>query len=310
MTFKPAFISVVALVVMSLSTIPAGAQDRRSNGHERGGGRASAGAPAPRQGGVERAAPRQMAPQVRESGPRQSAPRAYENRSYRAPAPRAFENRSYQSPGPRAYGNRSYQAPAPRAYENRSYQSQQRAVPRFGDRPGFRSDYGRGYVSPRGGYREFSSRPSFYSRLYVRPRNFVPYRSFYFSRPYYTFRPYLSLGFGLSLGYSVPYPWAYLGDYTPRVYGYYGSDDSYDVTPSVSVYGGVSLDIQPADADLFVDGQYAGPVGNFGPDNEPLTLTPGVHRIAVQRDGFRAMEWDVTIEPGQVIPYRGAMERQ
>jgi hypothetical protein len=101
----------------------------------------------------------------------------------------------------------------------------------------------------------------------------------------------------------VPYPYAYLGTYRPRVYGYY------DRGASISVYGGVSFDMQPSDADLFVDGEYAGPVGNFTPDSEPLTLTPGTHRISIQRDGFRSMEWDVTVEPGQVIPYRGDMEQ-
>ncbi len=77
----------------------------------------------------------------------------------------------------------------------------------------------------------------------------------------------------------------------------------------MSIYGGVSFDIQPSDADLFVDGEYVGPVGDFTPYGEPLTLTPGVHRIDVQREGFQPMSWDVTVEPGQVIPYRGAMER-
>jgi hypothetical protein len=136
----------------------------------------------------------------------------------------------------------------------------------------------------------------------------VPYRPFYFSRPYYSFLPRLSIGFGLWLGNQVPYPYAYLGDYRPRVYGSY-PEGSYDVTAGVSVYGGVSFDIQPTDADLFVDGEYVGPIGNFTPNSEPLTLTPGNHRIAVQSEGFRPMEWDVTVEPGQVIPYRGAMER-
>jgi hypothetical protein len=79
--------------------------------------------------------------------------------------------------------------------------------------------------------------------------------------------------------------------------------------PAVSVYGGVSFDIQPSDAELFIDGEYVGTVGTFAPTGEPLTLTPGEHRIAIQRAGYRPMEWDVTIEPGQVIPYRGAMQK-
>jgi hypothetical protein len=108
------------------------------------------------------------------------------------------------------------------------------------------------------------------------------------------------------LGVSVPYPWAYFGAYRPRVYGdnhrgYYG------VAPGVRQYGGLSFDIQPADADLFIDGEYVGSVGTFTPYGEPLTLWPGVHRIAIVRTGFRTMEWEIAVQPGQVIPYRGML---
>ena len=120
----------------------------------------------------------------------------------------------------------------------------------------------------------------------------------------------------------MPYPYSYFySGYAPHVYGSYystnsyysGSDyygiETYMAKPAVSVYGGVSFDIQPSDADLFIDGEYVGTVGTFKPAGEPLTLTPGEHRIAIQRNGYRPMEWDVTIEPGQVIPYRGVMEK-
>jgi hypothetical protein len=159
----------------------------------------------------------------------------------------------------------------------------------------------------------------YFSRSYARPYGWAPYSPFRFGRPYYAFSPWLSLGFGLWAGYPVSYPWGYLGDYRPTVFGDY-RDDAYQVVPRVvpgsstyadtSTYGGASFDIQPAGADLFVDGEYVGPVDNFGPNTEPLTLAPGQHRIAIQRDGFRPMEWDVTVEPGQVIPYRGVLERQ
>jgi hypothetical protein len=193
-------------------------------------------------------------------------------------------------------------------------------VPRSYGQPAYRTQVPRGsYAAPRssygpsqGGYRAEYSRSNlarpYFSRPYVRPYNFVPYRPFYFSRPYYSFRPQLSIGFGLWLGFPVPYPFAYLGSYRPRIFGYY-APGAYNVAPGVPVYGGVSFDIQPSDADLIVDGQYVGTVGTFGPYAEPLTLTPGWHRIVVQRDGFRPMEWDVTIQPGQVMPYRGAMEQ-
>lgn len=252
MNIERTLTSALVVAVLSLAAVPAGAQERRDNRHERNGGRATARAQGPRQDDGQRAAARG----------RDNAPRG-----------------SYQ----------------------------QRAVPRSSDRPAYRGNDRRQYAPPSRS-RSYSSRPYYYSRPYVRPFRYVPYRPFYFARPYYSFRPRLNIGFGLWIGDPVPYPYAYLGTYSPRVYGYY-PEGSYRVTPGVPVYGGVSFDIQPSDADLFVDGEYVGPIGNFTTTSEPLTLTPGVHRIAVQRDGFRSMEWDATIEPGQVIPYRGAMDR-
>jgi hypothetical protein len=167
----------------------------------------------------------------------------------------------------------------------------------------------------------YYARP-YHSRVYVRPPHYAAYRPYYFGHSYYSFRPYWNIGFGLWVGYTVPYPYTYFyAGYAPRVYGtyysttdYYSGSDYYGIEPyiakpAVSVYGGVSFDIQPSDADLFIDGEFVGTVGTFSPTGEPLTLTPGEHRIAIQRNGYRPMEWDVTIEPGQVIPYRGVMER-
>lgn len=200
--------------------------------------------------------------------------------------------------------------------DDRRWRDERRGEARGHDRQwyggqSYRDDDRRDYDRPRDGWRSYSYARPYYSRPYVRPYGYVPYRPYYFSRPYYSFRPRFSIGFGLWLGSTVPYPYAYLGGYRPRVYGrydgYYGR--GYQVSPGVPIYGGVSFDLQPSDADLFLDGEYVGSVGSFTPYGEPLTLTPGEHRIAIQRDGFRSMEWDVTIEPGQVIPYRGVMER-
>ncbi len=164
----------------------------------------------------------------------------------------------------------------------------------------------------RGGGRGFIAGPGrirpYFSHDYIRPWGWRPYYPFHFVRPYYAFSPWLDIGFGIWCGYPVPYPWVYLGDYQPTVFGY--DADDYQAVPGTTSYGGVSFDIQPSDANLFVDGQYVGVVGSFGASNEPLTLEPGTHRIAVQLEGYRPLEWDVTIQAGEVIPYRGVLERQ
>jgi hypothetical protein len=336
--------SAVVVAALSLSPLAADAQDRGNGGRQRGGGRATASQPAQRSDGgggrqaAARQAPRATAPQggqARAYNAPQAAPRTNEGRQYGSQqAPRAYAApqatpRAYGAPqAPRTYGApqaapRAYGSPqAPRAYDNRSYGSQpgaRTAVPRPPSQyrsPAYGSN-GRGYYNGNGyGYGRgpaprndhYYARP-YYGHVYARPYGWAPYRPHYFGRAYYAFSPWFSIGFGLSIGYPVPYPYAYLGTYNPRVYGYYDNSYPYDATPSVSVYGGISFDIQPSDADVFVDGEYVGTVGTFTPYGEPLTLTPGQHRIVVQREGFRAMEWDVTVEPGQVIPYRGTMQR-
>jgi hypothetical protein len=264
---------------------------------------------------------------------------APQGRTFAAPQGRTYagpQGRTYVAPQGRTYATpqgRTYVAPqgrtyaAPRTLNNGSYQRGPTAVPRTynggsgyragdrnggsGYRAGDRNRYGDNHYGGMGyrGYgRPGTARP-YFSHNYVRPYSWVPYHPYRFGRPYYVFSPWLSIGFGLWAGYPVSYPWNYLGDYDPTVFGYY-SDSGYDVTAGVSIYGGVSFDIQPANADVFVDGQYAGPVSDFGPNSEPLTLDPGTHQIAIQCAGYRPLEWDVTIEPGQVIPYRGVLELQ
>jgi hypothetical protein len=117
-------------------------------------------------------------------------------------------------------------------------------------------------------------------------------------RPYaYTFRPRLRVGFGVFLGYPVAYP-SYDPYAYPPAYGY----------PSASgygAYGGISLEISPSNASVIVDGQYLGVVYDFYDPGRPLSLGVGRHHISVQAPGYRPLDFDVNIVPGQVLPYRG-----
>jgi hypothetical protein len=71
----------------------------------------------------------------------------------------------------------------------------------------------------------------------------------------------------------------------------------------------VSFEITPSTAEVFADGSYVGTVGQFTPTSQPLGLSAGRHRIEIRAPGYRTMDFDVDIVAGQVIPYRGAMER-
>jgi PEGA domain len=131
------------------------------------------------------------------------------------------------------------------------------------------------------------------------PRVVVP-RTYY--RPY-VFRPRVSIGFGIFAGYPVPYAWRYSAPI--YVYGYHAPRAPVYITPGMTLYGGVALEMSPYDADVFVDGGYAGKVADFDGTTQPLTLMAGTHRIEVQAPGYAPLVFDVVVEGGQVIPYRG-----
>jgi hypothetical protein len=148
-----------------------------------------------------------------------------------------------------------------------------------------------------------------------------------FHGPFFTFRPRFGLGFGLFVGYPVPYPWDYVAPYPYYDYPYY--DDSYDggtpdvpdtgpagtVNPVPSAdesrdYGGISLDITPGDATVWVDGTIVGTAQSFSPSEAPLTLTPGVHHVVIGKQGYHSMTFESEITSGQVLPYQGTLQPQ
>jgi hypothetical protein len=122
-------------------------------------------------------------------------------------------------------------------------------------------------------------------------------------QPYYSFRLRSSFGFVLFIGYPVAYPtW-----YDPY-YDLYPYSSSYSLRAAPRLaYGGVSFEMDPANAEVWVDGNYVGLVADFGPTEAPLTLASGQHHIEIGAEGFQPMIFDITVVPGQVIPYRGSL---
>jgi hypothetical protein len=270
------------LAAFTLAAAPALAQEKyhgRSNpsgqqqGQQQSGNR-----------GGERAQPRSEAPRAQPQAERPQAGAAPRVET-RQQTPRAQQPRPAETP--RAQQPRAVETP--RA-ENRGNEQRRgevgRAVPRR-DATGPRDRVYAPRYSPR------------YSPRVYSPRVYGP-RSYY--RPY-VFRPRYSIGFGIFAGYPVPYTYTY--SYPVPVYGYGAPRNEVLITPGASAYGGVALEITPFDADVWVDGEYAGKVEDFDGTTQPLTLTPGTHRIEVQAPGYEPMTVDVGVQPGQVIPYRG-----
>ena len=137
----------------------------------------------------------------------------------------------------------------------------------------------------------YGGHPYYY---YPHPYYYYPYGYY----PYYAFHSHFSIGFGFYVGYPIAYPvW-----YNPYAVSTFG----YGVSAGVA-YGGLSFDMQPAGAAVFIDGVFVGAAADFGPTAAPLTLRAGLHHVELRADGFQPIAFDITVVPGQVIPYQGTM---
>ena len=278
-TFTKLITPTALLAAFTLAAAPSYAQ-QKYHGRENASGQQQ-----PQSGGrsAERAQPRTEAPRAQAESPRPQAGAAPRVET-RQETPRAQQPRPVETP--RAQQPRAVETPRAdnRRFDDRRNDNRRnevgRAVPR------------REVIVPRGGVYAPHYSPRYSPRVYG-PRSYY--------RPY-VFRPRVSIGFGIFSGYPVPYTYRY--PYPIEVYGY-GAPREVMITPGTSAYGGVALDITPNDADVWVDGEYAGKVQDFDGTEQPLTLTPGTHRIQVQAQGYEPMTVDVGIQAGQVVPYRG-----
>lgn len=106
--------------------------------------------------------------------------------------------------------------------------------------------------------------------------------------PYWGWGPGAGIGPAWGYGYGYGYPAA--------------GAPGYVAAPRLD--GGLRLDVAERDAQVFVDGYYAGMVGDFNGVWQRLTLEPGPHRVEIQLEGFEPVSFDVNVEPGRTITYR------
>ena len=201
---------------------------------------------------------------------------------------------------------------APRVYSSRGY-----------DRSYYRSSYYRPYYS-------FRPRTSLGFGLWLGYP--VTYPAYYYDAPYAYSAPYPADPYGYqNQQYEVqPYsnqPYS-SQPYSSQPYSnqpysnqpYSNQGQQYQSSsPSVGVQrgyqqpqsssGGVSFEITPQDADVFVDGRQMGQAGEFGPSSQPLDLSAGRHRVEIRARGYRTMNFEADVVAGQVIPVQGTLQR-
>ncbi len=72
--------------------------------------------------------------------------------------------------------------------------------------------------------------------------------------------------------------------------------------------GRLALDVQPATAQVFVDGYYVGTAADFTASTGGLVLETGPHRIDLVMPDHELMSFDVRIAPNQFITYRQVLK--
>lgn len=73
--------------------------------------------------------------------------------------------------------------------------------------------------------------------------------------------------------------------------------------------GHLAIDALPDGAQVYVDGFYVGLAEEFGARGRPLELSAGAHHVELRAGGFEPLSFSVWIEPGEIVRYRGDMQR-
>jgi hypothetical protein len=104
-------------------------------------------------------------------------------------------------------------------------------------------------------------------------------------------------GLGLGGYYGFYDPWGWYDPYPPAIYA--GRD--YD--------GALKIKVKPRDAEVYVDGYFAGEVDDYDGAFQKLRLDAGPHRIELRLDGYEPLSFEVRILPDRTITYKGEMKK-
>jgi hypothetical protein len=121
--------------------------------------------------------------------------------------------------------------------------------------------------------------------------------------PYYPYYPYYgALGLGVYGYYYDPWWWWWGAPYgyDAGYSGYYGDEQA--------GRGGLKLKVEPTFAEVYVDGYYMGIVDDFDGTFQKMELEVGPHRIEIRAPGLETLGFDVRIEFGDTVTFRGVLQ--
>jgi hypothetical protein len=117
--------------------------------------------------------------------------------------------------------------------------------------------------------------------------------------------------------YGGFYPWGWGG---LGFGGFYGVYDPwwYDPYPPEGVYAGpaygyegaLKLRVRPRQAEVYVDGYFAGAVDDYDGAFQSLKLDSGPHRIEIRLDGYEPLSFDIRVLPNRTITYKGELHKR
>lgn len=163
---------------------------------------------------------------------------------------------------------------------------------------GSRRSGNQGYANPGANNRRYDNsryddrrgdNPRYDGHLYAYSNRGYGYRSY---RGY----PGVRFGLGISIFSGSPFSFRFGYGWAPS-YAY-----RFTMRPGLA-YGGMSFLLYPDEAEIWIDGQCVGIAREFG--GQPLPVSPGWHRVELFAQGYSPVAFDVSVMPGQVIPYRG-----
>jgi len=157
------------------------------------------------------------------------------------------------------------------------------------------------------GYRPGYYPPHYHYPGYYYPRYYYGYGYPYPYYPAYGFGVAFGIGYGASVGFSFGYPYY---PYYPYAYPYPYYPYSYASPYPYTYYDGASMRLQvtPRQAEVFLDGYYAGTVDDFDGVFQRLNVQPGNHELEIYLPGYRSVQQSLLLQPGKTSNVKVAMQ--
>lgn len=74
-------------------------------------------------------------------------------------------------------------------------------------------------------------------------------------------------------------------------------------------HGGLRLKVSPREADVFVDGFYAGKVDDFDGAMQKLKVAAGTHKVELKAPGYQPATFDIVILEGETTTYKTSLQK-